>query len=132
MGAWGIKTFENDDACDWIYELEKTSDLALLESTLETSRDKYLEGPDGCAILAAVEVILALQGNSREDLPEDAAKWVSAHQSLHAAALNTAAVAALDKVVSNDSELNELWQETDDYQNWKNDVLDIKTAIQNF
>ena len=27
MGAWGIGTFDNDDAADWAYELEEAADL---------------------------------------------------------------------------------------------------------
>lgn len=35
MGAWGEKNFENDDALDWVYELEATTDLTVVSKTLE-------------------------------------------------------------------------------------------------
>ncbi len=130
MGAWGIKTFENDDASDWIYDLEKTADLSLIESTLRLSRDDYLQSPDACNILAAAEVVLALRGKARPGFPEDAASWVSGNSSLDAAPLNDLAISAVEKVLSEESELNELWQETEDFDDWKNDVLGIKSALQ--
>jgi hypothetical protein len=36
MGAWGIGNFDNDDASDWVYELEEVEDMSLVEATLET------------------------------------------------------------------------------------------------
>ena len=29
MGAWGTGVFDNDTACDWSYDLEKTKDFSL-------------------------------------------------------------------------------------------------------
>ncbi len=131
MGAWGLKAFENDDASDWIYDLEETSDLSLIESTLNLSQDEYLESPDGCNILAAAEVILALQGKPRDGFPEGAANWVSSNASLDATPLTNLAISSLEKILSEESELRELWEETEDYEGWKNDVLSIKSALQN-
>ena len=36
MGAWGVLAFDNDDANDWVYELEEVGDLSLVESALNT------------------------------------------------------------------------------------------------
>ena len=49
MGAWDTDPFGNDTACDWIYELEETDDLSLIENTLQRIHDagpEYLEAPD--------------------------------------------------------------------------------------
>ncbi len=131
MGAWGIKTFENDDASDWIYDLEDTSDLSFIEATLKLPQDEYLESPDGCNILAAAEVILALQGKPRDGFPESAANWVASNTSLDTTSLTSLAVSSLEKVLSEESELKELWEETENFEEWKNDVLSIKATLQN-
>ena len=130
MGAWGIKTFENDDASDWIYDLEETSDLSLFEATFEAAREDYLEAPEGCTILAAAEVLLALQGRPRDGFPEEAANWVAKNKALDGLAVRQAAARAVQRVLAEDSELQELWEETDDYQAWKNDVLEIISLLQ--
>lgn len=130
MGAWGIKTFENDDASDWVYDLEKTSDLSLLRQTLELADCDYLEAPDGCNILAACEVILALMGKAGSGLPDEVTSWLSKNASLDATPLAGPAKASLARVLSQDSELKELWEETDDFQTWESGVLNIKSRLE--
>ena len=48
MGAWSHEAFGNDDAGDWIAQLEERKDLGLVESTLDAVLavgDDYLEAP---------------------------------------------------------------------------------------
>ena len=47
MGAWGIGTFENDDAVEWLDELQASADRAVLQSAFEGTEngDEYLEAP---------------------------------------------------------------------------------------
>lgn len=61
MGAWGADNFGNDDAGDWIYELEVSKGLSAVLPPLElvVSNDSYLESPDCCIALAASEVVAA-------------------------------------------------------------------------
>ena len=64
MGAWGIGTFENDDAGDWVDRLEESEGLTLLTETLAPAADPsgYLEAPTCTEALAAAEVVAALAG----------------------------------------------------------------------
>ena len=39
MGAWGVGTFENDDASDWVYQLEGAEDLELVRATLQAAAE---------------------------------------------------------------------------------------------
>jgi len=59
MGAWGVKTFENDDSSDWLYDLEESNDLSVIEAALNEGGSDYIEAPEGCNILAAAEVKLS-------------------------------------------------------------------------
>jgi len=131
MGAWGIKTFENDDALDWLYELEESSDLSVIEATLDEASSDYLEAPEGCNILAAAEVILALCGKPNSGLPENVIDWASANRNLDIAHLIERATKAIDRILSGKSELNDLWQDSEnDYRLWVDDVSQIKQALQ--
>ena len=129
MGAWGISTFGNDDAADWLYDLEESKDLSLLESTFDSANSEYIEAPDGSCILAAAEILLALLGAKREGVPENAISWVQSNKSLNAAELKPKAYKAVEAVLSDISELKELWEEGDDYESWKTDVESIKNAL---
>ncbi len=91
MGAWGLGTFENDDAVEWLDELQASVDSAVLQSALvETGiGEEYLEAPEGAHILCAGEIIAALQGQSASDLPDEARDWVQKHKSLDVSPLIT-------------------------------------------
>lgn len=130
MGAWGHKTFENDDASDWLYELEESSDLSVIENAL-TFEDTYIEAPDACNALAAAEILLAIAGKPHSELPENAAAWVAENTHLNSAPLFPVAAASLAKVLSDNSELKELWEETEEFASWKDDVKEIIAALHN-
>lgn len=56
---------DNDTACDWVDELEESDDLSVVEAALEkvlSAGLEYIEAPDAEEALAAVDVIVRLQG----------------------------------------------------------------------
>ncbi|MGB5581066.1 MAG: DUF4259 domain-containing protein [Woeseia sp.] len=131
MGAWGIGHFENDDACDWAYDLEESRSLQPIIDALsgvEASSD-YLESPDACIGLAAAEAIAATRGKPSGDLPESVAAIVGEIASTVDASLVARATAAVIRIRA-DSELKELWEETDDFAEWQSRVDDLLQRLQ--
>jgi hypothetical protein len=126
MGAWGIGNFDNDDAADWVSELVESEGGDSLASVLEeTGSGDYLEAPVCSMALAAAEVVAALLGNAAPSLPDDVRKWVAANEIEVGHDLLALARAAVMQV-KEDSELLELWQDSDDYEQWvalQNDLL---------
>jgi len=119
MGAWGHGIFDNDDAADWVYELEESSGDALLERTLTTvadAADEDVEAPDAAAALAAAEVVAAALTGSSDTLvaggpySEGAVRWVEANGGSARRSLAPLALRALRRV-RDSSELRELWEE---------------------
>lgn len=130
MGAWSHEPFGNDDAGDWIYELEESTDFSVIESALSAitaHAGDYLEAPECSTALAAAEIVAALAGRPIASLPDGAAAWISGRQrpsdSLIAQAKS--AVAA----VLESSELQELWEESDDYSQWQTITKDLLTRL---
>lgn len=120
MGAWGFGTFDNDDASDWLYELEEASDLSIIAATLGVVTDigdEYLEAPDCSNALAAAEIVAALSGHPAAKLPEIAKDWVETHRALDASSLVRPAQAAIQRIRTN-SELKALWDETYEAASW--------------
>ena len=79
MGAWDIGPFDNDDAADWLFALEVSSDTATIAAALGVITDignEYLEAPDCSNALAAVEIVAALRGHPIANLPDNAKAWV--------------------------------------------------------
>ena len=76
MGCWGIGTFENDDAADWVWSLEERDGRAVLEHALAAPSDGgYFEASKACETLVAAEVVAALLGHPATDLPLEVARW---------------------------------------------------------
>ncbi len=110
MGAWDATSFGNDTANDWAYELEESDDLSFIDATLQKALDVgdgYLEAPDAEEAVAAAEVVAWLRGRSTpvNAYTEKIAAWVSAHAAAAPAPLAEKAVAALDRIQRQPSEL---------------------------
>lgn len=131
MGAWGIGTFENDTASDWVYELETAEDLGpvreALDATLAAARD-YLDADIAVIGLAAAEVVAALNGMARASIPDGVRDWAAQHPATPDPDLLATSRAAVDAVLSR-SELRELWEESDEFGAWQADVAELRSRL---
>lgn len=124
MGAWGTGAFDNDDASDWVYELEDGG-IDAIESALDDAiRSSDLSSPTDANAIAAAEVVAAAIGRPVPGLREDiAALVVDVAPSItpeHAERART----AVERVL-NASELAELWAETDNDGEWRALIQDL-------
>jgi hypothetical protein len=134
MGAWSPESFGNDDACDWVYRLEETTDLRLIESTLDTVLAKggdYLEAAEAAEAIAAAEAVARLQGHfgSCDSYSETLDAWVRKLRLPPSLALAGKAQRALDRIVGEASELRELWDESDEGEAWTAAVKELRARI---
>ena len=60
MGTWGYKTFENDAASDWLYDLEEAKDASFLLKPI-----KSVNGARGKLDLANLDRALKVQETAR-------------------------------------------------------------------
>ncbi len=133
MGAWGVLAFENDDANDWAYELEDSEDLSLIESAfaeVESATD-YLEAPEASCALAACEVLARLIGKPRytDAYTESVDRWVASHPQPVDTDLIARANSIIDRVLGPDSELSELWSDSDSADQWIAGVEDLRRQL---
>ena len=135
MGAWGTDNFANDDAMDWVAELESADDLSVVRAALEqvTGAEGYVEAPAGSVELAAAEVVAGLRGRPHSALPPEVAAWVERHVALDAASLVEEARRAVAVAGGSPerSELSELWGEADpeDRDAWRREVDDLRARL---
>ena len=130
MGTWGLGSFENDDAADWVYELETVEDLSVCRNTFLSvmTEDEYLEQDQGARVIAAAEVIAALAGSLRHNLPEGVESWLTAHPLSPDADDHTLALSAIDRVLAPNSELRALWAEVGDGL-WESEIDDLRQRL---
>jgi hypothetical protein len=133
MGAWGTETFDNDAASDWAGEFADAGDLSFVEETfnevLEEGGD-YLDSDEACRGLAACEVIARLKGNwgVKNAYSEDVDEWVEANPQKQSDELVRKALAVIDRVRAENSELPELWGEGD-ASAWNAAVDDLRQRV---
>lgn len=128
MGAWGPGSFENDDAADFVYELEEADGSKILARALKKALGD--EEPDveaGSRAIAAAEVVAGLKGAPRAELPPEVEDWIAAHQGRHEKDLSPLALRAVDRVRS-DSELQDVWAESGD-EGWQAALADLERRL---
>jgi ABC-type transporter Mla subunit MlaD len=135
MGTWAVDAFGNDYAQDWAEDLHETSNLDAVEDTLNTALDAAgeLDAPFAAEALVAIEVLARLQGKGGAQTDDSAAvdQWVEARKPKvkHRADLADKAARALDRILAPDSELRQLWEESEHYSEWQAAVADLRTRL---
>ena len=130
MGAWDIGSFSNDDALDWLIDLQEEDDLGILEdafSAVIEQKGQLPEATDSSIAIAAGEVLAALLGSPMADLPEEVVEWLPGKPK-PAKDLIQQAQEAL-KIVLRESELRELWEEAEEFTAWKEEVEGLITRL---
>ena len=132
MGAWGAGVFDNDDASDWVWELEDDADgqvlIEALSEIVDTPVDEQPEAPECSNALAAAEVVASARAaTSTSHLPTEASVWIQANRALVTPALVALASGAVERI-SIDSELKDLWDEAGD-GTWAGIVADLQSRL---
>ena len=135
MGAWSTDAFGNDTACDWANGLTESDDLSLVEAAIAAVVDSpagYLDASLAQEALAAAEVVARLRGNDggRNAYTEATDNWVRAKRLVPPEALMRRALLALDRCLGVDSELRELWDESDAAAQWRADAQSLMERLQ--
>jgi hypothetical protein len=134
MGAWGHLNFENDTALDLVYEIEEKGADRIknaIEAINSREEDAFLDSDLCTEALAAIEYIAAVKDKASEDFPEDAEEWLTpANKETLLAIRNLVPKSkqAIDRIQHN-SELKDLWEETEDFANWTKVLEGLATRI---
>ncbi|CAN7368469.1 DUF4259 domain-containing protein [Pseudoduganella sp. LjRoot289] len=141
MGTWSTTAFGNDFALDWAQDLQESKDLFFIEDTLNNvlSADsaEYLEAPFAAEGLAAIEVLARVYGKRSEideddENTEELDAWVeevSKKASKRRTDLIEKSQRAIEHILSERSELRELWQDSEHYEQWQASVTDLRSRI---
>lgn len=135
MGTWSHEWFGNDTANDWAYELEDATDFAVIEAALQVALDEgdeYLDADLAMEAIAAVEVIAKRLGKGTQSdvYTEKVDQWLETISEQPNDGLLSLAKRVLERIVADDSELKELWLESDEYELWLGNIQQLKDALQ--
>jgi Domain of unknown function (DUF4259) len=134
MGAWGHGIFENDTACDFGAAVSDGGGISLVEQALDrvlASGENYLEVSDAEEGLAAVEIVARLKGSPGDETAytESIDTWIKDVRPSASAALVEKAKRAIARVLSEPSELVEVWMESDEFDAWKQAVEALRARL---
>ena len=129
MAAWGTKTFEEDTANDWIQELIDSEDAREFLSESLSIDPGYIEADQAAIVLAASETLIALLDEPRAAVPGELVDWVGDNECDDVSDLPEVALPALAKVLGKESELREIWSDSEDFDEWLENVESMREVI---
>ena len=125
MNVWGTGPFDNDAAKAFADEVQHDGDYALAEAfdvVLDPDMD-YVEAEEGFRAVAAAEILVAALTQDTSRLTDAGLRvWVQNADANALAALKTSARNALKRVLSDQSELPDLWEDEEDLQAWQAEI----------
>lgn len=132
MGSWDVSSFGNDTAQDWLNELLQAKGAdKVFRALMAASRlgaNDYLQSTECENAVAAAEIVAAGAGNPSPKLPADAAEWVKERNFLPGAEIVDMALRVVERVSKN-SELKELWDDTDSAEEWYSIIEDLTRRL---
>lgn len=139
MGTWGFKNFENDGASDFkldVLEGDKTLVKNAIQQIVKLNESDYLEAPDCENGLVAIEFIAAAKGNPSEEFSVSELEWINKNDLLKykkplfgkRVDIIDDSFKALERIIQN-SELKELWEESDELDAWLEIQKDLKNRL---
>ena len=140
MGAWGYHIFESDSACDGICDLIGADNIAeeigsFLDAVIENAGD-YIDADDaGYALAAAAVVDSRLNGvdysivSGEDGEVSELGEAVDLLDAGDAERLAQKAAEAVSFIIGDNSELAELWQESEEYDVWSSGLKNMADRL---
>lgn len=133
MGAWNYGVFDDDTAYDALDDLKASQEIiADMEKYFDVVIEaKYVGYDEGHYALVSAAVIDSVFNETQYRCDdEDYLKWIRTLKSFDFAPLRRKAIAAIDAVLSDSSELKELWRENKElYSAWEEDKISIRERL---
>jgi Domain of unknown function (DUF4259) len=136
MGTWGEGAFDNDTAADWALAFDGADQafgMRLIEDVLKhaagTPASDYLDCDDGARAIAAAELVAYIAGQPADATPynEEALRWAArTHPRVPPPVVNLARL-AVARVISEGSELAELWDDVP--SSWRSSVAQLAAKL---
>ncbi|MEM1068528.1 MAG: DUF4259 domain-containing protein [Planctomycetota bacterium] len=131
MGTWGIKSFEDDVAVDWLEDLYDSDPEAFFRHCLDLTGHDYLEHMACIGIVCTAEMLHGLLLEPRAGLPDTAMEWFEQHRELDVQPFVPDAINGLNRVIGPQSEMTELWQDDGDrFGEWQAHIQDLIVRLQ--
>ena len=132
MGAWAEDAFGNDIACDWAGDFAENPSFEIIDAVIERVLEAdYIESDDASECVVACEILARLKGNwgRRSTYSESIDVWVESSKVTPPEYLINNAKIAITKILGENSELQELWDEDGKNEKWHQEMNDLLVRV---
>lgn len=131
MGPWGIGTFEDELACDWLEDLFDSDPVAFFDQCLDLDGLEYIEYLAGIGVICTSELVHGLCDQPRQGTPQAVLNWLQAHQALRVDRFLPRAIFGMRRVIGPVSELRQRWEDNEQwYDEWFRHASDLLRRLE--
>ena len=133
MGAWDFAVFDDDTAYDVLDDIKESSDIIkdmekYFDDVIEADYVEYEEGYYALVSAAVLDSVVNDTQYRCDD--EDYFEWIKSLKKIDLTSLQSKAIKAIDVIISDKSELKELWEENEElYSSWREDKRSIQKRL---
>ena len=133
MGAWDFAVFDDDTAYDVLDDLKESSDIIkdmekYFDDVIEADYVEYEEGYYALVSAAVLDSVMYDTQYRCDD--EDYFEWIKSLKRIDLTSLQSKAIKVIDVIISDKSELKELWEENEElYSSWREDKRSIQKRL---
>lgn len=129
MGSWGYAALEDDTALDFVGDFADSPSVEKLRETIVAANTaEFIDDYLGPKALAAAEVVAAMNDKPFPRLNESVAQWAKTNGPPDGE-LKAAALQAVDAIFA-DSELRDIWEDSDALEPWGEAMNELKSRLQ--
>ena len=123
--------FDDDTSCDLLYEAMETDALSFIKKAQNHKDAEYLEYDECHEVIVAASIMdYILNGTKYNHNTDGYDEWLSKQGKEGIEDLKSDISESLRRVLSEESELNELWLENEeDYPTWKGNIESILSNL---
>lgn len=133
MGAWDYAVFDDDTAYNTLDDLRVSEEIIVkmrnyFDKVIES---EYVGYDEAHYALVSAEVMDSFINETHHRCDdEDYLEWIKSLHNIDFSSLKQKAVIAIDAVISDHSELKQLWEENKElYISWRDDKLSIQKRL---
>ena len=113
MNPWGIETFENEIACDWLEDLQDSEPVAFVKESLHLHIHQRIPYVSCIGVVCAAELVHSSNSKRSRPVPLELYQWIEKHPKMDFTGFIIPAIVSMRRVLQPQSELRIRWEDNE-------------------
>ncbi|MGC6447678.1 MAG: DUF4259 domain-containing protein [Rubripirellula sp.] len=113
MNPWGIETFENEIACDWLEDLQDSEPVAFVKESLHLHIHQRIPYVACIGVVCAAELVHCSNSKRSRPVPLKLYQWIEKHPRMDFNGFIIPAIVSMRRVLHPQSELRIRWEDNE-------------------